>query len=110
MRVTKNQRQHRIAKLLETQAVGSQGQLVDLLAADGIEATQTTVSRDLEELGAVKVRLPGGEAAYALPELPSQQIAPSRPPSPGARGVGGRSGALAATWWCCGRRRAVPMS
>jgi transcriptional regulator of arginine metabolism len=76
VKVTKNQRQHRITKLLEVRAVGSQSQLVDLLAADGIDATQTTVSRDLEELGAVKVRLPGGDTAYALPELPAQQIAP----------------------------------
>ncbi len=73
---TKHQRQHRITKLLETRAVGSQSHLVDLLAGEGIEATQTTVSRDLEELGALKVRLPGGETAYALPELPSQQVAP----------------------------------
>ncbi len=76
MRVTKHQRQHRVAKLLELRAVGSQSQLVELLAAEGIEATQTTVSRDLEELGALKVRLPGGDTAYALPELPAQQIAP----------------------------------
>ena len=76
MSVTKHQRQHRITKLLESKAVGSQSHLVDLLAADGIDATQTTVSRDLEELGAVKVRLPGGDTAYALPELPSQQVAP----------------------------------
>ncbi|HEX3946880.1 MAG TPA: arginine repressor [Acidimicrobiales bacterium] len=76
MKVTKHQRQHRITKLLEVRAVGSQAQLVDLLSAEGIEATQTTVSRDLEELGAVKVRLPGGDTAYALPELPAQQIAP----------------------------------
>ena len=74
--MTKHQRQHRIARLLETEAVASQAQLVELLAADGVEATQATVSRDLEELGAVKVRLPGGETAYALPELPSQQVAP----------------------------------
>jgi transcriptional regulator of arginine metabolism len=74
--VTKHQRQHRIARLLETRAVGSQAHLVELLAAEGIEATQTTVSRDLEELGALKVRLPGGETAYALPELPSRQVAP----------------------------------
>jgi transcriptional regulator of arginine metabolism len=74
--VTKHQRQHRITKLLETKAVGSQSHLVDLLAGEGIDATQTTVSRDLEELGALKVRLPGGETAYALPELPSQQVAP----------------------------------
>jgi transcriptional regulator of arginine metabolism len=74
--MTKNQRQHRITKLLESQPVTSQGQLVSLLAGLGVEATQTTVSRDLEDLGAVKVRLPGGETAYALPELPVQQIAP----------------------------------
>jgi transcriptional regulator of arginine metabolism len=77
MRVTKHQRQHRIAKILEAGPVTNQAQLVDLLAADGVEATQTTVSRDLEELGAVKVRLPGGESAYALAELPTQQIVPS---------------------------------
>lgn len=77
MRVTKHQRQHRIAKLLEGQTVASQAQLVDLLAAEGVEATQTTVSRDLEELGALKVRVAGGQTAYALPELPTQQIAPA---------------------------------
>jgi len=76
MKVTKHQRQHRITKLLEARAVGNQSDLVELLAGDGIEATQATVSRDLEELGAIKVRLPGGDTAYALPELPSQQIAP----------------------------------
>jgi len=76
VRLTKSQRQHRIAQLLSRQAVASQQVLVDLLAAEGIEATQTTVSRDLEELGAHKVRLPGGESAYALPDLPAQQLAP----------------------------------
>jgi transcriptional regulator of arginine metabolism len=75
-RLTKNQRQHRISKLLESEPVTSQAQLVALLAEQGIEATQTTVSRDLDDLGAVKVRLPGGDSAYALPELPTQQIAP----------------------------------
>ena len=75
-RLTKNQRQHRITKLLEDQPVTSQAQLVALLADQGVEATQTTVSRDLDDLGAVKVRLPGGETAYALPELPARQIAP----------------------------------
>jgi transcriptional regulator of arginine metabolism len=34
------------------------------------------VSRDLDDLGAIKVRLPGGDTAYALPELPTHQIAP----------------------------------
>ena len=50
--------------------------LLRALAEQGVEATQTTVSRDLEDLGAVKVRLPGGDTAYALPELPVHQIAP----------------------------------
>ncbi len=76
MRVSKQVRQHRISQLLEAHAVVNQAQLVELLASEGIEATQTTVSRDLEALGAVKIRLPGGESAYALPELPSHQIAP----------------------------------
>lgn len=76
MRLGKTQRQHRIARLLSQQAIGSQQLLVELLAAEGVEATQTTVSRDLEELGAQKVRLPGGDSAYALPDLPAQQIAP----------------------------------
>ena len=75
-RATKTQRQHRITRLLESRAVTSQAQLVELLAADGLEATQTTVSRDLEELGALKVRVPGGETVYALPELPVRQVAP----------------------------------
>jgi transcriptional regulator of arginine metabolism len=76
MRMAKTQRQHRIARLLEANAVTSQGQLVDLLAADGVVATQATVSRDLEELGAVKVRLPGGDTVYAIPELPKDRVAP----------------------------------
>src|ERR1700709_2772049 len=64
----KPQRQHRIARLLEEQAVSSQAQLVEMLASDGVLATQATVSRDLEDLGAVKVRIPGGAMAYAIPE------------------------------------------
>jgi transcriptional regulator of arginine metabolism len=76
MSVGKNQRQHRIAKLLGDHGVTSQSQLVDLLAEDGVVATQATVSRDLEELGAIKVRVPGGQTVYAIPELPTEQVAP----------------------------------
>ncbi len=54
----------------------SQGQLVELLAGEGVSATQATVSRDLEDLGAIKVRVPGGETVYAVPELPKDQVAP----------------------------------
>jgi len=72
MTMAKTQRQHRIARLLEDYAVTSQTQLVELLAADGVIATQATVSRDLDELGAVKVRMPGGDSVYAVPEFESR--------------------------------------
>ena len=49
----KPQRQHRILRMLEDQPISSQAQLVQMLEAEGIVATQATVSRDLEELGAV---------------------------------------------------------
>jgi transcriptional regulator of arginine metabolism len=73
---SKVQRQQAIAKLIGRRAVTNQPQLVDLLAADGIAATQATVSRDLEDLGAVKVRVPGGETVYAIPEYEPARIAP----------------------------------
>jgi transcriptional regulator of arginine metabolism len=75
-RLTKPQRQHRIQRLLEEHAVATQEQLVELLGADGVVATQATVSRDLEDLGAVKVRVPGGETIYAVPALPKDALAP----------------------------------
>jgi transcriptional regulator of arginine metabolism len=75
-RLAKPQRQHRVIRLLEQHNVVSQQQLVELLAADGVVATQATVSRDLEELGAVKVRIPGGAMAYAIPES-NRERAPS---------------------------------
>ena len=76
MKLAKSQRQHRIARILEGNAVTSQPQLVELLANEEVDATQATVSRDLEELGAVKVRVPGGDSVYAIPELPRDQVAP----------------------------------
>ena len=74
--MTKTQRQHRIARFLEANAVTSQAQLVELLAGEGVVATQATVSRDLEDMGAVKVRMAGGETVYAIPELPKERVAP----------------------------------
>jgi transcriptional regulator of arginine metabolism len=74
--VPKNQRQHRIGRILEHHAVGSQAELVELLAAEGVVATQATVSRDLEDLGAVKVRVSGGETVYAIPEVTKDRLAP----------------------------------
>ncbi len=76
-KVPKNRRQHLVVKLLGEHAVTSQAQLVELLAGEGITATQATLSRDLEELGAVRVRIPGVDRqVYALAELPKDQVAP----------------------------------
>jgi transcriptional regulator of arginine metabolism len=62
-------RQARIVELVATHPVTSQGELAALLAAEGIAVTQGTLSRDLDELGAVKVRTPaGGPMAYWVPE------------------------------------------
>lgn len=64
--MTRGARHQRIADLLERQPVGSQGQLLDLLAEDGIVVTQATLSRDLVDLEAVKVRR-GRQLVYAVP-------------------------------------------
>jgi transcriptional regulator of arginine metabolism len=72
----KQQRQQTIARLIGQREVGNQPQLVELLAGEGITATQATVSRDLDELGAIKVRVPGGQSVYALPEIESDRLVP----------------------------------
>jgi transcriptional regulator of arginine metabolism len=73
---TKVQRQQLIARLISKTPVSSQPQLLDLLSGEGISATQATVSRDLEDLGAVKVRVPGGDTVYAIPEYEPARLAP----------------------------------
>ena len=74
--MSKHQRQHRVARLLAGHVVTNQEQLVGLLADEGIESTQATVSRDLDDLGAVKVRVPGAESMYAIPEHPADRVVP----------------------------------
>lgn len=76
-RLPKSQRQRRVAELLASESVTSQDQLVDLLSAAGVTATQATVSRDLEDLGAVKVRVGGGASVYAIPDHPHDQVVPT---------------------------------
>jgi transcriptional regulator of arginine metabolism len=59
-------RRQLISSLLDRVSVTSQPQLVSLLADQGVHVTQATVSRDLERLGAVRVRK-DGHLVYALP-------------------------------------------
>jgi transcriptional regulator of arginine metabolism len=62
-------RQARIVAILSSAEVRSQTELAALLADEGIEVTQATLSRDLEELGAVKLRgADGGVGVYIVPE------------------------------------------
>jgi transcriptional regulator of arginine metabolism len=60
-----NHRQRLIATLLESDELGSQAQIVTALAERGIEVTQATVSRDLDRIGAVRIRR-NGRTIYAL--------------------------------------------
>jgi transcriptional regulator of arginine metabolism len=62
-------RHARIVAVLAEHQVRSQGELAALLDAAGVHVTQATLSRDLEELGAVKLRTPdGGLPVYVVPE------------------------------------------
>jgi transcriptional regulator of arginine metabolism len=66
---TKAARHARIIEVLAAQPVRSQAELAVLLDAAGVHVTQATLSRDLDELGAVKLRTPdGGLSAYVVPE------------------------------------------
>ena len=64
---TKAARHALIGALLARGAVASQQQLADLLVAEGVSVTQATLSRDLVELRAVKVRTPAGGLVYSVP-------------------------------------------
>ncbi|MGH3385460.1 MAG: arginine repressor [Nocardioidaceae bacterium] len=64
---TKAARQHLITEILGRHPVHSQSELADLLGAAGLAVTQTTLSRDLVDLDAVKVRHPSGALVYAVP-------------------------------------------
>ncbi len=83
---TKAARHAQIASILEQAAVRSQEELADRLAHRGVRVTQTTLSRDLEELGAVRLRSPAGGLVYALP---------GEPGGPGSR-PGGLAGSITA--------------
>ena len=65
--ILKGQRQRMIADWLRAHRVGSQEEVVARLAFAGLAATQATVSRDLDELGAVKIRSEGA-IRYIIPD------------------------------------------
>ena len=69
--VTKTARHARIAAILAREQVRSQEELAELLERyASVHVTQATLSRDLDELGVVRLRAAGGALVYALPEEP----------------------------------------
>jgi transcriptional regulator of arginine metabolism len=66
MNETRSRRQRVLADLLRRQALSRQQELVEALRDLGHEVTQATISRDLDQLGAIRIRH-GGETRYALP-------------------------------------------
>lgn len=64
-----------VADLLRSGAISSQEELAERLAAQGLAVTQATISRDLEQIGAVKVRR-AGQLSYALPDQARDPGAP----------------------------------
>jgi transcriptional regulator of arginine metabolism len=74
----KERRQKAVAELIRAHALGSQEEVATRLSGLGFEVTQATVSRDLEQLGALKVRREG-RISYALPDqLGANAAVPSR--------------------------------
>lgn len=74
----KERRQRVVADLIREHAPASQEEVAARLASLGFEVTQATVSRDLEQLGALKVRREG-RISYALPDqIAANGVAPSR--------------------------------
>jgi transcriptional regulator of arginine metabolism len=60
-------RQQAILRLVRDRAISTQSALVEALREEGHEVVQTTISRDVHELGLVKVRAPSGRLVYAAP-------------------------------------------
>ncbi len=66
--MNRRQRHAAILRILRDHPIGTQAELVEALHAAGHEVVQTTISRDIHELGLVKVRDPQGRLIYAPPE------------------------------------------
>lgn len=77
MRMTdlKERRQRAIVDLIRSNALSSQEELAERLGSLGFVVTQATISRDLEQIGAIKVRR-GGQLTYSFPELAPNRGSP----------------------------------
>jgi transcriptional regulator of arginine metabolism len=73
----KDRRQRAMADLIREHALANQEEVAARLSALGFEVTQATVSRDLDQIGALKVRR-NGRIGYALPDQLNGNATPSR--------------------------------
>jgi transcriptional regulator of arginine metabolism len=65
--VKKYERQGAIMRLVQERSLATQSEVADALRAAGYDVVQTTISRDIAQLGLVKVRDEDGRLVYALP-------------------------------------------
>jgi transcriptional regulator of arginine metabolism len=66
--MNRNERHAAIQRLVREQPLSTQAELAEALRREGHEVVQTTVSRDIHELGLIKVRHASGKLVYAFPE------------------------------------------
>lgn len=71
---TKIIRQQILKKIISEQEINDQNQLLDALRKEGIETTQATISRDLGEIGVIKIRVKHGVYKYAVQEKLSENV------------------------------------
>lgn len=64
----KYKRQSRIIKIVKSTPIHTHEELIELLMREGFKVTQATVSRDIKELGLIKVPAPDGSSVYSIPE------------------------------------------
>ena len=77
MRTAKNDRQEMIIKLIKEHDISTQDELTSRMKDSGFTVTQATCSRDIKELGIIKVTLPNGNSKYAVLDR-TGDIAPGR--------------------------------
>ncbi len=77
MRMAKNDRQEMIIKLIKENDISTQDELTSLMKSNGYTVTQATCSRDIKELGIIKVTLPNQGSKYAVLDR-TGDVAPGR--------------------------------
>lgn len=77
MKMVKNERQELILRIIRENDISTQEELTNLIRKQGLEVTQATCSRDIKELGIIKVILPNNQSKYAVLDK-TGDIAPGR--------------------------------